>query len=324
LAILNTQLQQLHQYALAPNTFRLYNTALSSYNNFCYQVNLLPFPISEYLLELYVTAVSNRLAYATIKLYLSGIQYHSRMNGSTVNISSMSRLYYALRGVRRIQGAHRTLPQRLPITISHLHCIYRYLDDSSYCTEDKLMLKSVVSLAFYALLRCSEYTSSSAVSFDVTSNLLFRDIRFNNPITIAYITLKGSKTDPFRTGCVIRVAATQSRICPVSALHEYMSIHPAINGPLFMFYDGRYFTRNDLVTLLRRSLPFVHNINTHSFRIGGASAAAAAGLPDSTIQILGRWSSDAYRRYLRLPDSVVSNANIKMSQTNLSAHVWNF
>ena len=33
--------------------------------------------------------------------------------------------------------------------------------------------------------------------------------------------------------------------------------------------------------------------------------AASVGIPDSTIQILGRWSSDAYRRYLRLSDNMI-------------------
>ena len=63
-----------------------------------------------------------------------------------------------------------------------------------------------------------------------------------------------------------------------------------------------YLVRADIVTCLRRCFPGARNINTHSFRIGGASAAASAGIPDSQTQILGRWSSDAYRRYLRLSD----------------------
>ena len=70
-------------------------------------------------------------------------------------------------------------------------------------------------------------------------------------------------------------------------------------GPLYIFIDGKYLTRQFVANLLSLALPHVPNINTHSFRIGGASAAASAGIPDSVIQILGRWSSDAYKRYLR-------------------------
>ena len=39
----------------------------------------------------------------------------------------------------------------------------------------------------------------------------------------------------------------------------------------------------------------------HSFRIGAASTAAAKGVAESTVQTLGRWASDSYKRYIRIP-----------------------
>ena len=38
----------------------------------------------------------------------------------------------------------------------------------------------------------------------------------------------------------------------------------------------------------------------HSLRIGGATAAHAAGVPPSLIRLMGRWSSDIYEIYCRL------------------------
>lgn len=37
----------------------------------------------------------------------------------------------------------------------------------------------------------------------------------------------------------------------------------------------------------------------HSFRIGAATAAAAAGLSDAQILSAGRWKSDAFKHYIR-------------------------
>ncbi|KAJ3233174.1 hypothetical protein HDU78_006634, partial [Chytriomyces hyalinus] len=37
---------------------------------------------------------------------------------------------------------------------------------------------------------------------------------------------------------------------------------------------------------------------SHSFRIGGATAAANLGYTEYEIQVLGRWHSDAYMTYL--------------------------
>jgi hypothetical protein len=39
----------------------------------------------------------------------------------------------------------------------------------------------------------------------------------------------------------------------------------------------------------------------HSFRRGGATSLANRGVPDSVIQILGRWLSDCYKLYIDFP-----------------------
>ena len=38
----------------------------------------------------------------------------------------------------------------------------------------------------------------------------------------------------------------------------------------------------------------------HSLRIGGATAALAAGVPPQLIRLMGRWSSDVYELYTRM------------------------
>ena len=39
----------------------------------------------------------------------------------------------------------------------------------------------------------------------------------------------------------------------------------------------------------------------HSFCIGAATTAAVIGVSDGIIQMLGRWRSDLYTRYIRTP-----------------------
>ena len=54
-------------------------------------------------------------------------------------------------------------------------------------------------------------------------------------------------------------------------------------------------------SFLSTAAPRQHGDNRqllHSFRIGAATAAAAAGVPDHLIQYLGRWTSSAYLRYI--------------------------
>ena len=51
----------------------------------------------------------------------------------------------------------------------------------------------------------------------------------------------------------------------------------------------------------------------HSFRIGAATSAAAEGIEDAVIKILGRWSSSAYLAYVRIPRSELSGVSHRMA-----------
>ena len=130
-----------------------------------------------------------------------------------------------------------------------------------------------------------------------------------------------SKTDPFKEGVMLRIGSTTSAVCPVRALSRYISSRGNAEGPLFRFQDGSYLTRSVFSSLLSSCFPGL-SLNTHSFRIGGASAAASNGLNDATIQVLGRWSSDAYRRYLHFSDNVVEDISQRMSRTPTHFRVW--
>ena len=50
------------------------------------------------------------------------------------------------------------------------------------------------------------------------------------------------------------------------------------------------------------------HFHTHSFRIGGASALAARGVPDHVIQSVGRWKSLAFLAYIRLSTRAYNSA----------------
>ena len=138
-----------------------------------------------------------------------------------------------------------------------------------------------------------------------------------------YIKIKSSKTDPFRSGCVIRLAAIPGhKLCPVRAMKAFLSLRGMGSGPLFVFGNGKFLTRSYVVSFLQITLPGVPNICTHSFRIGGASAALSAGAPDAMIRVMGRWSSDCYLRYIRVSDHQVFNFQREISLAH-TTRTWN-
>ena len=76
-------------------------------------------------------------------------------------------------------------------------------------------------------------------------------------------------------------------------------------------------TRADINNILRDTSNGAANISSHSLRIGAASTAAAMGCPKYLIQSMGRWSSDCFRRYIRLSDTTIRNTSRAMARCNI-------
>ena len=97
---------------------------------------------------------------------------------------------------------------------------------------------------------------------------------------------------------------------PVTAVRNFLVIHPAREGPLLIHADGTPLSREWLVKRFRQALEFCGiscaGYSGHSFRIGAATAAAEAGMPPHLIKTMGRWSSEAYLLYIRTPQATLA------------------
>ena len=59
------------------------------------------------------------------------------------------------------------------------------------------------------------------------------------------------------------------------------------------------------------------NYAGHSFHIGAATTAAAGGVPVEVIKTLGRWKSQAYQLYIKLPSSQLADISKKLASTDI-------
>ena len=290
---------------------------LRRYKAFCRQACLTPIPLVEATVCRFTAYLySSRLSSSTIRLYLSSIRFYQIAGGfGNVPLDTFSHLHYVLRGVARNQPINGR-PARLPITVDVLHLLFCVWDRSPPRYE-WTMLWAACTLGFFAFLQSGEFTVTQDWG---GPRLTLADIQVDSRSNPTYltVTLWNSKTDPFGQGCTSYVGRSRSLVCPVVALLAYLAVRPLAPGPLFIHADGSPLTRSQLVASVRTTLQHMGMdtscFSGHSFRIGAATAAAQAGLPDSLIQTLGRWKSAAFLRYIRTPTNTLLNVSRALLQ----------
>ena len=220
-------------------------------------------------------------------------------------------------GIKRMRG-EKDLLERRPITRDVLLSILATLDQSTLIGAT---LHASFCLAFAAFLRIGEFTWNSgdvneefASYFAVRRSVTLHDDHLE-------FSLPSSKTDPFRRGVTITVAAANDDACAIRSLRHLFTAFPAAaTDPLF--FPGKPFTRylvtNELRKILRQ-LGLEGHYSGHSFRRGAATSARESGLAEHEIQLLGRWKSDSYKLYIVANPTYILNASRRHQQATRMA-----
>ena len=150
-------------------------------------------------------------------------------------------------------------------------------------------------LGFFGFMRAGEFTM---VDPGAPPAIMSSDVAVDShssPSTVR-VFLKRAKMDPFGRGVHIYLGRTQRSLCPVAAILRYLAVHPAGEGPLLIFRDGTPLSRERFIMEVKLSLQVAridhHTYSGHSFRIGAATSAAAAGMP---AYVLKCWASGTPR-----------------------------
>jgi hypothetical protein len=252
-----------------------------------------PLPASEDLLCLWITELAGRISFAAIKNYLFAVRSLHIDIGLASPLGGQ-RLDRICKGIRRRQVG-RVTHKRLPITTELIDRMRPFVDTSSH---DHRCLIAAFSFATGGLLRGKEF---GAVTGEPDRVPLVRDLTAR--VDHLVLRLRVSKADPFGKGCDVRIA------CPAALedMRRYLRgrgpFSPA--QPLFMLSDGSALTLRTAMTaaraLLERSGVDLSASRGLSFRRGGATSLALAGVPDRIIQQLGRWRSFVYSIYIEEP-----------------------
>ena len=111
---------------------------------------------------------------------------------------------------------------------------------------------------------------------------------------------------------------TGDDLCPITAMLQYLEQRGIDHNALFWLEPGRPLTQTKFVELLKESLHRAGidptHFSGHCFRIGTSTTAVANGVGDSTIQVMGRWRSACYQRYVRPSQAELAQVSHKISK----------
>ena len=135
-------------------------------------------------------------------------------------------------------------------------------------------------------------------------------------------TIRGSKTDQNRQGFTMHFdtldeADPAVAFCVAKLAFRWAQEARPTGQDAFLSYRSKwvldYETYNKSIKLTARRMGINEaRMSTHSVRIGGASALAAAGLPNWQIMKLGRWKSLAFLGYIQVALSSMRTAQVAM------------
>ena len=201
----------------------------------------------------------------------------------------------------RVQKAHPQFDLRLPITLPILRRITDALDHCSLTVYQKAMYKSMFLLAFSAFLRVGELS----VSNNNTANVLKLDNVMRSHDTGGLkLVFQNFKHSQGRQAC-IDIERQDNVHCPVQSLLNYLEKRAAFKSVfLYCWSNGKPVSRRTFSQILKSTLMHVGLNPTiytaHSFRIGAACHAVSRGYSDAQIREMGRWQSDAFKKYIRM------------------------
>ena len=168
---------------------------------------------------------------------------------------------------------------------------------SSTLHDDKLFLAQLLT-GFHALLHLSELVWPNNPKLHSLRKLVCCTSVQCGPGFFSFL-LHSHKSDKFFNGDWVLVDQQISGVAPVNAFSTYLTSHDShfpFHPQLWLHANGSVPTCCWFATCLCEFFP--SNVSGHSMHSGRVTALAIAGIPSSSIQAIGWWSSDAWQLYV--------------------------
>lgn len=298
-----------------PKTRRTYESAIKNFESFMSAFSSrLPFPVDPVWLCAWLVYTSNQVSHASLKVYICGVKYGQGCLGFEWPTAGAEYVRRVMRFLKRKYGMAGKAT-KVALSISLLLRLFIKMpgwptpEDMSH--DDRVIAASSM-VATLGFLRGGEFLWSRGSD---RALLLGKDVVVARRSGVPAVTVAVPQPKTrFWLAAVDVVCFTPEEGCsfdPARLVSKMRQLSPVPMGPrdaAFRMADGRPLSRNVAASRIsglmesagvsfvdRRGEPV--NVKAASWRAGGVASARAAGICDSVIMELGRWSTYAWLAY---------------------------
>lgn len=311
----DADLQSFVQRKLADSTQFSYASQVKQYREFCRRCGVEQVPSEGVLAKLTMYRAQASYKLSSIEVMVSAVSAWAERDFGMVGLSHAQQVRSALRGAALVKFAKVSRP-KLPITVGMLTRLVR----QARAQRDKWIGArdaALFILSWSGMLRSAE-----------ARQLGWGDVVQTKKGVMLYIPF--SKTDQVGEGAWVFLHDNRgSELSVLRALTDLRRLTEEEEGPVFTATraaTGAAMTTDTMRSRLRKMLDQmgvdgVELFGFHSFRRGGATAAALGQVSERQIRVHGRWRSDCVRKYMYLTaeDEGAWGVTGKMLQGNSKA-----
>jgi len=274
------------------NTLRAYKSDFRDFSIFCQKNNFSFLPTAPKILSLYLTHLSQRSKFSTLKRRIASISVIHKIKGHYID-TKHPLIIENLLGIKRLNGSNQK--SKKPILINDLKLIINVINELKIKPIRKIRDKALILIGFAGGFRRSEL-----VAID------YEDVEFVREGVKIFV--KRSKTDQSGEGMTKAIPSfDNSFYCPVKHLQDWMFDKKIKKNKVFDISDKS-------VALIIKKYANLAGLNGdkysgHSLRSGFATSTAESGAEERNIMAMtGHKTTQMVRRYIQEANLFKNNA----------------
>ena len=302
--------KQLLSAAFSKSSWKAYESAWNSLHSFeASTKSKLSWPLSQTTLCEYISwaTLYKKLRISTVETYVNSLSSVHQLLGFDRGVFGSLATKAMIRGSGNL-SAKLFSPKhtRKVFSLALLKVLGNEISQQTWSDNSKRVYWTCACVAFFGCFRIGELLASSDKTYDPTTTLMWKDIKFGQDNCIVHV--KSPKSNR-REGEFVDLFETPDHgCCPVRCLRNLgKGKGVGDSTPVFIFDSGVLLSPRNFNSTLRSLLSPIlglaaNQFSSHSLRAGIPSALARfPGLvEDEDIKGWGRWDSPCFTRYTRL------------------------